>query len=170
MASPPLNDELLSDLNPLFAGLFQRLSPDKEEDVPSAAEVVDDFEGEQETLDLQIGTGDDHGENDADDNDNEDAEEDAGDEASVGFSGLEDVVKKASKGVTEGTDGEYRRSEHYCPSSCWSVSDCWLLAKWPSAFSSWLQISSFVVVSRSSVQHLVPMHHFSSLRGLWTGM
>jgi hypothetical protein len=35
----------------------------------------------------------------------------------VGFSGLKDVVKNASKGVTEGTDSEYLRSEHTnCPS------------------------------------------------------
>ena len=109
--SPPFDDDdPLSNLNPLFAGLFQRVSPDKEEDVPSAAEVVDDYEGEQETLDLQNSTSDNHGEADADDNDS-DNEEDTDDEASVGFSGLEDVVKNASKGVTEGTDGEYRRSE-----------------------------------------------------------
>ena len=56
MASPSSNDDLLSNLNPQFAGLFQRLSLDKEEDVPSATEVVDDYEGEQESLDLQNGT------------------------------------------------------------------------------------------------------------------
>lgn len=109
MASPPSNDDLLS--NPQFAGLFQRLSPDKEDDVPSATEVVDDYEGEQETLDLQSSAGDNSGEHDPDDSDSEDGEEDAGDEANVGFSGLEDVVKNASKGVTEGTDGEYKRSD-----------------------------------------------------------
>jgi hypothetical protein len=110
MASLPFNDDLLSNLNPQFAGLFQTLSLDKDEDVPSAAEIVDDYEGEQETLDLQNGTGDSHGEDDADDSDNEDSdseEDTTGDEASVRFSGLEDVVKNASKGVTEGTDGEY---------------------------------------------------------------
>ena len=116
MASPSFNDDLLSNLNPQFAGQFQRLSLDKEEDVPSATEVVDDYKGEQESLDLQNGTGDNHNEDDADDSDNEDAEEDDGDEGSVVFSGLKDVVKNASKGVTEGTDSEYRRSEHYCPS------------------------------------------------------
>jgi hypothetical protein len=112
MASPPFDDDPLSNLNPLFAGLFKRVSLDKE-DLPSAAEVVDDYEGEQESLDLQKSTGDldNHGEADADDNDS-DNEEDTDDEApSVGFSGLQDVVKNASKGVTEGTDGEYRRSE-----------------------------------------------------------
>jgi hypothetical protein len=111
MASTPSDDDLLS--NPQFAGLLQRLSPDKEDDVPSATEVVDDYEGEQETLDLQSSLG---GEDDPDDSDSEDGEEDAGDEANVGFSGLEDVVKNASKGVTEGTDGEYKRSENNCPS------------------------------------------------------
>jgi hypothetical protein len=106
MASSSFNDDPLYDLNPQFAGLFQRLSPE-EEDVPSAAEVVDDYEGEQETLDLQNGTGD----NCRDSEDDDDSEEDPGEEESVGFSGLENVVKNASKGVTEGTDGEYRRSE-----------------------------------------------------------
>jgi hypothetical protein len=106
MAFPPSDDNLLS--SPQFAGLFQRLSPDKEGDVPSATEVVDDYEGEQETLDLQNS-----GEDDANDKDAEDAGgEDARDEVSVGFSGLEDVVKNASKGVTEGTDSEYKKSEH----------------------------------------------------------
>ena len=89
-------------------------------DVPSAAEVVDDYEGEQETLDLQINTGD--GSTDSEDSDDEDDssdDENAGDEASLGFLGLKDVVKNASKGVTEGTDSEYRRSEHTsCPPPC----------------------------------------------------
>ena len=168
MASPPSDDDLLS--NPQFAGLFQTLSIDKD-DAPSTAEVVDDYEGEQETLDLQNSAGDNGDEDDADDNNSEDGEEDAGDEASVGFSGLKDVVKNASKGITEGTDGEYRRSEHNCPSFL-PVADCqcYILAKWPSAFSSWLQRNSSMVVSRSSVQLPVPMHHFSLLHGSWTGM
>ena len=42
MASPPSNVDLLSNLQ--FAGLFQRLNPDKEDDIPSATEVVDDYE------------------------------------------------------------------------------------------------------------------------------
>jgi hypothetical protein len=108
---PPSEDDLLS--NPQFAGLFQTLSLDKD-DVPSATEVVDDYEGEQEMLDLQnsAGNSDNTGEDDTDDNDNGDHEEEAGDKASVGFSGLKDVVKNASKGITEGTDAEYRRYEH----------------------------------------------------------
>ena len=43
MASPS-DDELLS--NPQYSGLFQRLSPNKEDDVPNATEVEDDYEGE----------------------------------------------------------------------------------------------------------------------------
>ena len=121
MAFPLSDDDLL--LNPEFAGLFRTLSFDKD-DVPSAAEVVDDYEGEQETLDLQNNAGDNGGEDDADDNSSEDANEDAGDEASVGFSGLKDVVKNASKGITEGTDAEYRRSENNCP---YFLSVCFLL-------------------------------------------
>jgi hypothetical protein len=113
MASPPPDDDLLSS-NPQFAGLFQQLSLDKDsDDAPSATEVVDDYEGEQEALDLHNSAGNNSGEDDADDNnceDGEDAgEEDAGDEASAAFSGLKDVVKNASKGITEGTDSEYRR-------------------------------------------------------------
>ena len=107
MASPPSDDGLLSD--PRFAGLFQTLSMDKDaSDVPSAAEIVDDYEGEQETLDLQNCLAD--SEDGEDDNDGSD--DDAGDEESAEFSGLKDVVKNASKGVTERTDNEYRRSEH----------------------------------------------------------
>ena len=109
MASSLSDVDLLS--NPQLAGLFQTLSLDKD-GVPSAADVVDDYEGEQEALDLQNSAGDDTGEDDADDNDSEDADEDAGDEVSAGFSRLKDVVKNASKGITEGTDGEYKRSEH----------------------------------------------------------
>jgi hypothetical protein len=110
MASPPSDADLLS--NPQFAGLFQTLSLDSDKDasdVPSATEVVDDYEGEQETFDLQSN----NDEDDADENDTESEDgEDAGDGASVEFSGLKDVVKNASKGVTEGTEGEYRRSDH----------------------------------------------------------
>jgi hypothetical protein len=108
MSSAPSDDELLS--NPQFAGLFQRLSLDKDsDDVPSAAEVVDDYEGEQESIDLQnIG--------EENDEDEDSGDKDAGDEASVRFLGLKDVVKNASKGITEGTEGEYRRSELNCPS------------------------------------------------------
>jgi hypothetical protein len=117
MASPPSDDSLLCD--PQFAGLFQRLNVDAS-DVPSAAEVVDDYEGEQETLDLQSSTGEnneDDADNDSEDEEDDSSEEDAGDEASVGFTRLKNVVKNASKGVTEGTDSEYRRSEHTnCPS------------------------------------------------------
>ena len=86
-------------------------------DIPSAAEVMDDYEGEQESLDLQINTGDD--DTDSEDDDDGGGDEDADNEANLAFLGLEDVIKKASKGVTEGTDSEYRRYEHtICPSFC----------------------------------------------------
>ena len=118
MASPPSNDDLLS--NPQLAGLFRRLNVDEDaSDVPSAAEVVDDYEGEQETLDLQFNTGNDDAVADSEDDEDDGSGEDAGDVASLGLLGLKDVVKNASKGVTEGTDSEYRRSEHInCPSFC----------------------------------------------------
>ena len=111
MTSLP-DDEL--SLNPQFAGLFRRLNLDKD-DVPSATEVVDDFEGEQEALDLQNGAADSSEENGDDDDSEDEEEDDASDEVGVGFSGLEDVVKNASKGITEGTEGEYKRSEHSSP-------------------------------------------------------
>jgi hypothetical protein len=122
MASLPSDDELLS--NPQFAGLFRRLNLDQD-DVPSATEVVDDYEGEQESIDLQ-NSGDIRGEENADDNDLDSEDEDAGDELEGGveFSGLEDVVKNASKGITDGTECEYRRSEHNCLFS-YLVSDCY---------------------------------------------
>ena len=72
---------------------------------------MDDYEGEQETLNVQKSAGDNSCENDEGDEG-----DDAGDEVKLGFSELEDVVKNASKGVTEGTDREYRRSEDYFPS------------------------------------------------------
>ena len=118
MASPPSNVDLLSNLQ--FAGLFQRLNTDKEDDIPSATEVMDDYEGKQETLDVQKSASDNGCEN------NEGNEgDDAGDEVKLGFSELEDVVKNASKGVTEGTDGEYRRSEDCFPS--FLLVSLWLL-------------------------------------------
>ena len=136
MASLSSEDELLS--NPQFAGLFRRLNMDQD-DVPSATEVVDDYEGEQESIDLQ-NSGDIRAEENADDDDSdldsEDSDEDAGDEASIQFSGLEDVVKNASKGITDGTEGEYRRSEHNCL-FFYLVSDCYLLVKWRDALNSW---------------------------------
>ena len=123
MASLSSDDEILS--NPQFAGLFRRLNLDQD-DVPSAAEVVDDVEGEQETIDLQ---------NTGEENADED-EEDAGDEASMRYLVLEDVVKSASKGITEGMEGEYRRSEHNFHLSSCSASDCYLLAKCQNVFNS----------------------------------
>jgi len=120
MASPLSDNDFLS--NKQFAGLFQRLSTDEDaRDVPSAAEVVDDYEGEQETFNLQSAFGG-CSEDDADDDsesedDAGDNGEEEGDEASAEFLRLQDVLKNASKGVTEGTDSEYLRSEHTnCPS------------------------------------------------------
>ena len=54
MASFLSNDALLSD--PTFAGLFLVLNPEDESEQPSATQIVDDYEAEQETLDLHDDT------------------------------------------------------------------------------------------------------------------
>jgi hypothetical protein len=115
--SSPLSDELSS--NPQFAGLFRRLNLDQDsDDAPSAAEIVDDYEGEQEIIDLYNIGEENADDNNSEDSDDEDADDEnvGDDEAGVRSSGLENVVKNASKGITEGTEGEYRRSEHNHPS------------------------------------------------------
>ena len=107
---PPVT--CISSNDPAFAGLFARLNPSSEEDRPSATEVIDDFEGEQETL-LPPSPGTEDADDVDDDLDEPEAGADmgtnmdkAGDSA---FARLEDAVRNASKGVTEGTDAEYRR-------------------------------------------------------------
>jgi hypothetical protein len=104
MASLLSNDALSSD--PTFAGLFSVLNQEDESEQPSATQIVDDYEPEQETLDL-------HGDTDSsahlegdDDEDSDACNDEYMDEASGGFSQLQETVKNASKGVTEGTDGE----------------------------------------------------------------
>jgi hypothetical protein len=87
--------------DPAVAGLLSTLNPEKEEEQPIATEVVDDYEAEQETL-LS---------NSINNEDNEDHEdhEDSEDKEDTEFPQLEDTIRNASKGVTEGTDSEYRR-------------------------------------------------------------
>jgi hypothetical protein len=77
------------------------LNPEEEEQ-PSAAEVVDDYEAEQETL-LSNSTNTD----DNEDNEDEHLADCPGDDTE--FPQLEDTIRNASKGVTEGTDSEYWR-------------------------------------------------------------
>jgi hypothetical protein len=93
---------ILSD-NPDFAGLFATLNPDEQ---PSATAIVDDYEAEQEAL-LSYGTateGTDDGEGQTV------SEEGVADDISQ----LQNTVKNASKGVTDGTDGGYRRYFSVC--------------------------------------------------------
>jgi negative regulator of genetic competence, sporulation and motility len=111
-ASIQTNGSLLS--HPLLAGLRQMLNPENEDDEPSATEISDDREGEQETIDIQTSEG--LCEDGGDDSDDEDGNDSSNDEEDkdvkqmhAEFVELADVVKNASKGVTEGTDGEYRR-------------------------------------------------------------
>ena len=82
----------LSD-DPAFAGLLAALDLDGNEK-PSAADIVDDFEAEQEALAA-------HGD-DQDCDATESKEDD-------GLTQLQNIVRDASKGVTEGTDSEYKR-------------------------------------------------------------
>lgn len=134
MASFLSNDALSSD--PTFAGLFSALNPEDESEQTSATQIVDDYEAEQETLDLHDDTDSSaHLEGDDDEDSDDDAcnDEDM-DEASGGFSQLQETVKNASKGVTEGTDGEYRRFTYffmYLSPAAFSTHH--LPAKWQSA-------------------------------------
>jgi hypothetical protein len=98
-----MGDSLLS--HPLLAGLRQTLNPENEDDEPSATEISDDCDGEQETIDLQTSESlCEDSDNDSDDDEDEDDKQ-----THAEFAKLADVVKNASKGVTEGTDSEYRR-------------------------------------------------------------
>jgi hypothetical protein len=90
--------------DPAFAGLFATLHPANEEEQPSATQIIDDYEGEQETLlshcaDIEPS------------DEEEDCSMNVDDKGEItGFSQLNDTVRNASKGVTEGTDAEYKRS------------------------------------------------------------
>jgi hypothetical protein len=93
--------------DPAFTGLFATLDPDNEEERPSATQIIDDYEGEQETLlsccaDIELG--------DEEEDPAMDVEDDNDVGGITGFSQLNDTVRNASKGVTEGTDAEYKRS------------------------------------------------------------
>jgi hypothetical protein len=105
MASHLSDDTLLSD--PTFAGLFSALNPENDTEQPSATQIVDDYEAEQDTFDL-------HGGANVNSSAPSSNDKDMG-KASSGpeFSELQETVKNASKGVTEGTDGEYRRFAYF---------------------------------------------------------
>lgn len=84
---------------PAFAGVFQAINPANEWERPRDEEVMDDVEGEQETMP-----------------DHEPQDELVGEIQSEGFSAdggqmsqLKGTLLHVSKGVSEGTDGEYRR-------------------------------------------------------------
>ena len=92
---------MLSGDNPDFAGLFATLNVDEQ---PSATAIVDDYEAEQEAI-LSYGTG-------TESINDEPSEE----EGAVGddISQLQNTVKNASKGVTEGTHDGYKRYSSVC--------------------------------------------------------
>ena len=116
MASLLSDDTLSSD--PTFAGLFLVLNLEDESEQPSATEIVDDYKAEQETLDLHGDTDSSaHLEGDGDEDDDARNDEDM-DKASGGFSQLQETVKNASKGVTEGADGEYWRFAYFLMYLC----------------------------------------------------
>jgi hypothetical protein len=106
MSSVLLDNQPFSPSDPAFAGLFATLHPDNEAERPSTTEVIDDYEGEQETLlsccaDVEPGDEEEDLGMDIDDD---------GDMENNGFLQLNNTVRNASKGVTEGTDAEYKRS------------------------------------------------------------
>jgi hypothetical protein len=101
------NQPCLPD-DPAFAGLFVTLHPDNEVEQPSVTEVVNNYEGEQETLlsshaDVEPGDKEEDLSMDVDDDDKDE-------ENVIGFSQLNDTIRNASKGITKGTDAEYQRS------------------------------------------------------------
>lgn len=84
-----------SDLPAGFNGLFAALNPTNEWEKPDEGEVRDDREGEAEALLLQ--------------------EVDTETKSAAQLMQLQSTLMNASKGVTDGTDGEYRRYTFYLP-------------------------------------------------------
>jgi hypothetical protein len=78
-----------------FAGVFQAINPSNDWECPREEEVTDDVEGEQETL---------PDEHKSAHSKNEGSSADRG-----AMAQLQDSLLNVSKGVTEGTDNEYRR-------------------------------------------------------------
>jgi hypothetical protein len=76
---------------PQFAGVFRAISPENDWEKPENAEIEDDVEGEQETF---VGP---------------DATRDDDESGEAKFTQLKAFLLNASKGVTDGTDEEYRR-------------------------------------------------------------
>ena len=106
---PPLPDVPALRDNPALAGLFAMLHPENENEHPSTTEILDDFEGEQETLlpgTADVETGDDDPEADDDD---DDEKADTNKEENIRLLQIGDTIRNASKGVTEGTDAEYKK-------------------------------------------------------------
>ena len=124
-------------------------------------EVIDDFEGEQETL-LPCSPGAEDPD-DVDEADNDEAEI-SGDTATnankredSAFAKLEDTVRNASKGVTEGTDAEYRRFVCFQLSKS-AHDDAPATVKWPDVWNFWSQRSSSRKAKPFSAPHPLRMH------------
>jgi hypothetical protein len=75
-----------------FAGIYQVLNPHNDQEKPQELEVLDDLEGEQETV-LKTNT----------------QEEESGGSEDVHMSDLQESLLQASKGVSENTDMGYQR-------------------------------------------------------------
>ena len=94
---------------PNFAGVYQAINPSNEWERPAEEEVEDDVEGEQETLpdpdhepgdhDVATSLGPSNGENGLGGTSSNEEQ----------MSQLQSTLLNASKGVTEGTDNEYKR-------------------------------------------------------------
>jgi hypothetical protein len=76
---------------PKFAGVFQAISPENDWEKPEQEEIDDDIEGEQETFVCP------------------DATKDEGESEEAKVKRLKAFILNASKGVSDGTDEEYRR-------------------------------------------------------------
>jgi hypothetical protein len=73
-------------MEPQLEGLFQIVNPADSSEKPEELEVIDDLEGEQQTM---LNSDEEH------------------------ISQLQDSILQVSKGVTEGTDASYQRFCHY---------------------------------------------------------
>ncbi|KAJ7908584.1 hypothetical protein B0H13DRAFT_1878510 [Mycena leptocephala] len=104
--------------DPQYAGILLALQPSTIDDsgapspfAPAQDEIDDDIDGEKETLDLEELTGA---------PDNSESDEGSGEEDEDGDSKMADltamcaVITKASKGVVDSTDAEYKRNIKLC--------------------------------------------------------
>ena len=86
----PVAAIMSTGLQPQFAALYEIVNPSDTSDKPEDLEIMDDLEGEQETV-VPSST------------------EEAGHSDDTHMSDLQDALLLVSKGVSEGTDASYQR-------------------------------------------------------------